>query len=110
MNITREKSGDYSILTLNGRIDTSTSPAFEEEIEKLFGEGEKNLIFDCSGLNYISSSGLRVFLIAQKRAILLKGSLSLCCMQPAIREIFVISGFDMIFKVFDSREEALGKE
>jgi anti-anti-sigma factor len=107
MNITREKSGDYSILTLNGRIDTTTSPAFEGEIEKLFGEGEKKLIFDCSGLNYISSSGLRVFLIAQKKVILLRGTLSLCAMQPAIREIFVISGFATIFKIYETREEAL---
>lgn len=109
MTITSEKIGDYIILTLTGRLDTTTSPLFEEEIEKIFKEGEKKLIFDCSGLNYISSSGLRVFLIAQKRVILIRGILSLCCMQPAIREIFVISGFSTIFRIYDTREEAFEK-
>ncbi len=107
MDITSEKNGGYSILTINGRVDTSNSAAFEEEIEKLFEGGEKDFIFDCSGLNYISSSGLRVFLIAQKKVILRHGRLNLCCMQPAIREIFVISGFSTIFRIYDTREEAL---
>ncbi len=107
MNITSEKIGGYTLLTIEGRIDTTNSAVFEREIEKIFEGGEKHLIFDCSGLHYISSSGLRVFLIAQKKVITLHGKLSLCCMQPAIREIFVISGFSTIFKIYDTREEAL---
>jgi anti-sigma B factor antagonist len=107
MNILKEKTGDYSILTIDGRIDTSTSAAFEAEIDQLFNSGEKNIILNCSGLNYISSSGLRVFLVAQKKTISMHGKLQLCNMQPAIKEIFVISGFSTIFRIFDLQEEAL---
>ena len=107
MNILKEKTGDYSVLTIDGRIDTSNSAAFEAEIYLLLNSGEKNIILNCSGLNYISSSGLRVFLVAQKRINLIHGKLQLCNMQPAIKEIFIISGFSTIFRIFDTQEEAL---
>lgn len=107
MNIKKEKINDFSVLIIEGRIDTTTSAAMEADIDELFSGGEKNFIFECGGLNYISSSGLRVFLVAQKKTISLKGKLHLCNLQPTIREIFVISGFSTIFRIFDTLEEAL---
>ena len=107
MNITTEKINDFTVLKIDGRIDTSNFSIFEEEIDQLFNNGVKNIIFNCSGLNYISSSGLRVFLVAQKKTILLKGRLHLCNMQPAIKEIFAISGFSNIFRIFNILGEAL---
>jgi anti-anti-sigma factor len=107
MKIKKEKKGDFSILKINGRIDTIHSSALEDEVSQLFDSGEKNLIFNCSEMNYISSSGLRVFLVAQKKVISLNGKLHLCEMQPAIQEIFRISGFSNLFKIFDTQEKAL---
>jgi anti-anti-sigma factor len=107
MNITKEKINGFCVLKIEGRIDTTNFNDFETEINLLFNSGEKNIIFNCSGLNYISSSGLRVFLITQKKSISLNGKLHLCCLQPTIKEIFDISGFSTIFKIFDSEQEAL---
>ena len=107
MNITTEKINDFSVLKIDGRIDTSNFSEFEEEVDQLFNNGIKNIIFNCSGLNYISSSGLRVFLVAQKKTILLQGRLHLCNMQPGIKEIFAISGFSNLFRIFDTLEKAL---
>ncbi len=109
MNVTTEKINEFAVLTIDGRIDTSTSTGFESAVDQLFTHGEKNLIFNCSGLHYISSSGLRVFLVAQKKTIAQGGKLFLCNMLPSIREIFVISGFSTIFRIFDTLEEALGQ-
>lgn len=110
MNIKKEKIGDFSVLKINGRIDTVHSTILEEEVNRLFENGEKNLIFNCGGMNYISSSGLRVFLVAQKKAMALKGKLLLSNMQPAIQEIFRISGFSNLFKIFETQEAALENE
>jgi len=107
MNITTEKINDFSVIKIDGRIDTSNFSELEEEVDQLFNNGVMNIIFNCSGLNYISSSGLRVFLIAQKKTILLQGRLYLCNMQPAIKEIFAISGFSNIFRICNTVEEAL---
>ncbi len=109
MKIRKEKIGDFSVLKIDGRIDTIQSAALEAEVNQVYGSGEKDMIFNCSGLNYISSSGLRIFLVAQKKAISIKGKLYLCNMQPAIKEIFVISGFSNLFRIFDTQEEALSQ-
>jgi anti-anti-sigma factor len=107
MNLTTEKIGNFSVMNIEGRIDTLNSPAFEAEIDKIFNSGGKEIILDCGEMRYISSSGLRVFLIAQKKTIGLSGKLYICNLQPTIREIFVISGFSTIFRIFDTRQEAL---
>ena len=107
MNIRKEKIGNFSVLKIKGRIDTIHSSAFEDEVSQLFDSGEKNLIFNCGEMNYISSSGLRIFLVAQKKAKSINGKLFLSNMQPAIQEIFRISGFSNLFRIFDTQEEAL---
>jgi anti-anti-sigma factor len=107
MNIKKEKTGNFSILKIKGRIDTIHSSTLEEEVKQLFESGEKNWIFNCGGMDYISSSGLRVFLVAQKKVISINGKLYLCNMQPAIQEIFRISGFSNLFRIFETQEEAL---
>jgi len=109
MDIKKDKIGIFSVLKIKGRIDTIHSTDLEAEVNRIFDSGEKNLIFNCSEMNYISSSGLRVLLVVQKKAISIQGKLYLSNMQPAIKEIFVISGFSNLFKIFDTQEEALEK-
>lgn len=107
MKIKKEKTGNFIVLKIKGRVDTLHSTILENEVNQLFDNGEKNLVFNCGGMNYISSSGLRVFLVAQKKALALKGKLLLCNMQPPIQEIFRISGFSNLFRIFETQEEAL---
>jgi len=110
MNTKLEKAGNFSILKIKGRIDTTHSPELEEVVNQIFDSGEKNLIFNCGGIHYISSSGLRVFLVAQKKARATNGKLYLCEMQPPIQEIFRISGFSNLFRIFDTQAEALANQ
>lgn len=110
MNIKTEKIGSFTVLKLKGRIDTVNSSVLEEQVNQLFNSDEKNIIFNCSEVDYISSSGLRVFLVAQKKAISINGKLYLCNMQPAIQEIFRISGFSNLFKIFDTQEEIINTQ
>lgn len=107
MNIKSEKKQNFIVLKIEGRIDTVRSSVLEKEINQLFEKGEKNLILNCKEMNYISSSGLRVFLVAQKKAISLDGKLYLSNLQPGIQEIFRISGFSNLFKIFETQETAL---
>jgi len=107
MNIIKEKIGNFTVLKIKGRIDTLHSSTLEAEVNQLFDKGEKDLIFNCSEVDYISSSGLRVFLVAQKKTISINGKLYLCNMQPAIQEIFRISGFSNLFRIFDTQEQFL---
>ena len=65
------------------------------------------LIIDFSHLNFISSSGLRVLLIAVKKLNANQGKLVLCDMQEHIHEVFQISGFDQLIPIRDSRQSAM---
>jgi anti-anti-sigma factor len=107
MELTTSKKGDFTVAAINGRIDTTNYNEFETQIMEIIGKDTKNLVLNCENLNYISSSGLRVFLITQKKLMGLQGKLHLCNMQPAIKEIFDMSGFSSIFKIFNTEEEAL---
>lgn len=107
MNVSRSDKKGYCIVTIEGRIDTGNFNEFEKEILSIIDTGQNLIVLNCSGLDYISSSGLRVFLITQKKLMSTKGTLHLSNMQPSIKEIFDISGFSTIFKIFDTEEEAI---
>lgn len=107
MNITFETKSDFTVVSISGRIDATNSNDFESELIRIFEDDRFNLLINCAGLHYISSSGLRIFLMAQKRVIAAQGHLTICCMQTMIREIFDISGFSTIFKIYETEEEAL---
>ena len=101
-----EHEGDCLILVPEGRIDSSNASDFERDMNNHIDNGDVHIIVDFSELSFISSSGMRVLLIAAKR-VRRNGKLVLCSMRDSIREIFSISGFDAIITVVKSRSEAL---
>jgi anti-anti-sigma factor len=107
MNVQVSTVGDYTVVGVDGRIDTTNATAFEAKLTELIDGGAAKILVDCSGLNYISSSGLRVFLVIQKKLGAGTGRFKLCSLQPGIREIFDISGFSTILSVFPNQEAAL---
>ena len=99
MDIKITKQEDCVIIAIEGRIDTITAKDFEASVmETLDGEC-LNIIVDCEKLSYISSSGLRVFLILQKGINAKNGKLVLRSMNDSIKEIFKITGFASIFTI-----------
>jgi len=108
MDITERQSGDIVVLDLGGRLDTTNYQQFEAKTMGLINEGKNKIVVNCSNLNYISSSGLRIMLMALKGASVGGGMFTLCELQENIREIFEISGFCSIFKIFPTEQEALG--
>ena len=91
MNIELERTNEALVISLKGRLDTNTSPLFEEKITNL-EEGVKDLIINMKELEYISSAGLRVLLAAQKKMNKL-GSMKVINVCDSIMEIFEITGF-----------------
>ena len=91
MNINLVKANDVLTITLEGRLDTNTSPTLEEEINNMDLD-VKELVLDIKGLEYISSAGLRVILSAQKKMNKI-GSMKVINVCDSIMEIFEITGF-----------------
>lgn len=97
MIIEKNIAASAAVLKLIGRLDTSTAPALEAVIDQETG-GVTTLELDCSGLEYISSAGLRVILKTQKR-MNKQGSMKLSHVNDAIMEIFDITGFADILTI-----------
>lgn len=97
MNITKNKNGSTLTIALQGRLDTSTSPALQKELEPAL-DGVTELIFDFAGLEYISSAGLRVLLSAHK-TMSTKGSMVVKNVSEDVNEVFEITGFSDILTI-----------
>ena len=98
-----------SVISIEGNLDTNTSKEANDTITELIDEGGINLIFDFTKLDYISSTGLRVLLATMKRIKPLNGAMSVCGLNETVKEVFEISGFTMLIKLFNTLDEAKGE-
>ena len=109
MEVGIRKEEGTLVLSISGRMDAVTAPRFYDLVKEQVERGESHFILDLSGLEYISSAGLRTMLIHQKNLSTAKGDMVLCGLQGMVREVFEISGFNTIFTILDSLEEAMNK-
>ena len=107
MNINEQEKGQAVVFSIDGRLDSNTSEAFEKELMGKIDEGKKHLVVDFTDLEYISSAGLRVLLMAAKRLKSESGGFALCGLKDHIREVFEISGFLPILTVVDDMDAAV---
>ena len=91
MTIEKKINGEALTLIVSGRLDTQTAPELEKELDAVIA-GIKELTFDMTNLEYVSSAGLRVILKAQK-AMNTQGSMKLTGVNDSIMEVFDITGF-----------------
>ena len=91
--------GGYKILKICGRLDTLSAVDFECSIQPLLAEKGLDLHIDCSEMTYISSSGLRCFIILQKSVSANSGILVIESLSSEIRDVFEMTGFDKIFTI-----------
>ena len=91
-------NGAQTVISISGRLDTISSPEFEKAIAPVVAGDMKEVVLDCTNLDYISSLGLRMLLTMQKAAVAKQGQLSLKDIKPDIKEIFDITGFSSIFR------------
>ena len=97
LNITKTLAEKDLNISLEGRLDTMTAPDLETQLTASLG-GVENLVFDLSKLEYISSAGLRVLMIAQK-GMSSKGGVKVINASEDVKEIFDITGFSSILTV-----------
>lgn len=97
MTIEKIINGTTTALNIAGRLDTTTAPELEAVIESSTA-GVQELVLDCSGLEYVSSAGLRVILKAQK-LMNAQGSMKLTHVNDSIMEVFDITGFADILTI-----------
>jgi anti-anti-sigma factor len=106
MDITESQEPKATVLQLAGRLDAGSSASADATIAGVIGRSP-TVILDLAALDYVSSAGLRVLLKAAKQAQTAKQQLLLAGLQPAVKQVFDISGFSTLFTTFASRGDAL---
>jgi anti-sigma B factor antagonist/stage II sporulation protein AA (anti-sigma F factor antagonist) len=110
MELNATRQGSVAMVAPRGRIDHLNADAFSKALAPHVDQCRKDgaqLLLDLSGLEYISSAGLRVLMLASKRAVAAGGRIGVAAPQPLVREILEISRFDLVFPVFASVEQGL---
>lgn len=97
LNIVKNTESTKLTIALEGRLDTTTAPQLEQEINASI-EGVTELLLDFGKLEYISSAGLRVLLSAQKK-MNAQGSMRILNVNETVYEIFEVTGFSEILSI-----------
>ena len=95
--IIKEQNGELCAI-LDGRLDTAAAIQTEKEMQPLFNSDGKNVVLDCNALQYISSSGLRLFLGVLKAAKAKGGHVYITGMKDDIKNVFAMTGFTNLFE------------
>lgn len=101
-----ERSGDTLTAVALGRIDTANADRFEELMEAGLGPDDDKLIIDLERVSFLSSAGLRVFLIIARKFKAPGKRFAICSLSESIRMVVSVSGFDQIINVYESRAAA----
>ncbi|OGP92804.1 MAG: hypothetical protein A2Z19_01870 [Deltaproteobacteria bacterium RBG_16_54_18] len=109
MEIQTRKEKGAIIVLVKGRMDALTAPEFENDLSGQISKGENIFLINLTGLEYISSAGLRSILSISKKLKEKRGKILFTGLHGPVEEIFTISGFDSIFKIFLSEETALNE-
>lgn len=96
MNIEKKTADGKLAIKLTGRLDTTTSPELESEMNL---DGINEIEFDFSSLEYISSAGLRILMMAQKAIMTRGGKMTVVNPNATVRGVFDITGMSSIFTI-----------
>jgi anti-anti-sigma factor len=110
MKLESRTYADTVVVAPDGRLDHDNCDAFragmQPHLDKAAASGQR-IVLDLSRLEYVSSAGLRCFMLAAKQAASHGGKIVLAALRPVVAEIFQISRFDMLFEIYPSVREAL---
>ena len=111
MECTSQQIADVTMIRIEGRIDHKTAKDFEDVLKPYLDECGKGayqkILMDLGGVDFMTSAGLRVLMIAVKICGRKDGEISVAALRPMIKEIFKISRFDSVLNVYPTVELAL---
>jgi anti-sigma B factor antagonist len=104
MKLTKHMRGDVTVITLDGSLDSGTASSVEADLERMVPEGGMTVL-DLSKMSYMSSAGLRVLLLVQRRAQASGARVALAGLPEDVREVMAATGFLDFFAVCDTVEQ-----
>ena len=107
MEITSRTQNGVTLVVFAGSLDSNTSPQAQQAVDGMLAAGARKMAVDCTALDYISSAGLRVLMLAAKQVKAQGGFLAIAGVQPLVQEILEISKFTLVLRILPSVRDAV---
>lgn len=108
MQIKFKQAGPLLVAMLSGRLDATEQNTLRSSVtQEIETQGSKGVVFDLSGLEYVSSAGFREFFLIGRELQRLGGGLAVCSLQPPVQRLFDIAQFQTAYPVCATLDEAL---
>jgi anti-sigma B factor antagonist len=108
MDISITKYKRCTAMTVSGRVDSNTAPEFEEKLKEIIDGGQHNIVLEMSGVNFLSSAGLRGMVSALKACKNGGGTLVLASPSKRVSEVMQLAGLVPLFASYDDITSAVG--
>jgi len=112
LDLSQARYADVLVASVAGRIDHAHADQFKAALWQALAldHGSKDkVVLDLGGVDYISSAGLRVLMLAARRIKWHQGTVVLAGLQPVVKEVFEITRFNLVFRIHDDVSAALGE-
>jgi anti-anti-sigma factor len=107
MELNQQQVADVVVVTLRGRFDAPAAPEAEGAFKESLKDGTSKMLVDLSGVEYISSGGLRVIIMVTKALERVNGTLKLCGLTPFVSEVFEITNLARRYEICPDRRAGL---
>ena len=109
MEVTLKQFKNCDMLSVSGRVDSSTSPQLDEALKSVTDKGRYKIVLDMTDLEYMSSAGFRALLSSQRECKRHNnGEIVLAVVPQRVQEALELAGFTELFKTFSEQVEAVG--
>lgn len=108
LNISLQHLKRVSLVTVAGRIDSSTASEFEGALKGVMEGGQHNILLELSGVNYMSSAGLRAMVSTMRECKRNRGEVRLAEPSERVTEVLSLAGLDSLFEVFNDKTAGVG--
>jgi anti-anti-sigma factor len=107
MDTKLSKRGDIVVAAVGGKLDVATAPQLEARLGEVLDDGSTKLVLDLARLEYLSSAGIRVFLVTMKKLKEAGGQVHFAALTPEVRRVFDITGSSFRVPLFATVDEAV---
>lgn len=102
----RTERAPWAVLSVRGEVDMATAPALAAALSGMVAAGDRLVVVDLSGTDFIDSSGLGVLVVALRQLRRHGGRMRVVCSSPRVCKVFEIAGFDRVVAVHASLDDA----
>jgi anti-sigma B factor antagonist len=107
MDISTQEVKRVSVMTVKGRVDSTTAPDLENALKQLVEGDKTQIVLDLKDVEYMSSAGLRAMVSTLKSVKRINGDLRLCAPSPRVHEVLRLAGLTSIFNIYPGQDEAV---